>query len=98
MSKVSRIIITEVIDWQGLSLSVTFDSDWSGLGYVAHIEVVTVKPDRAPNPISETGYKSHFLPVNEIESAQELRQYVLAWLEHAAKKSRWQASAQLSLF
>lgn len=98
MSKVSRIIITEVIDWQGLSLSVTFDSDWSGLGYVAHLEVVTVKPDRAPNPISETGYKSHFLPVNEIENAQELRQYVLAWLEHAAKSGRWQASAQLSLF
>jgi hypothetical protein len=62
------------------------------------MEVVTIKPDRAPNPISETGYKSHFLPVNEIENAQELRQYVLAWLEHCAKKSRWQASAQLSLF
>jgi hypothetical protein len=98
MSKVTRIILTEVIDWQGLSLSVTFDSDWSGLGYFAHIEVVTVKPDCAPNPISETGYKSHFLPVNEIENAEELRQYVLAWLEHAAKSGRWQANAQLSLF
>jgi hypothetical protein len=98
MSKVTRIIITEVIDWQGLSLSVTFDSDWSGLGYVAHIEVVTVKPDRAPNPISETGYKSHFLPVNEIGNAHELRQYVLAWLEEASKSADWKASAQLSLF
>ena len=98
MSKVSRIFLTEVIDWQGLSLSVTFDSEWSGLGYVAHMEVVTLKPDRAPNPISETGYKSNFMPVNEIENAQELRQYVLAWLEEEAKGGRWQASAQLSLF
>ena len=47
MSKVTRINITEVIDWQGLSLSVTFDPDWSGLGYFAHMEVVTVKPDRS---------------------------------------------------
>lgn len=97
MSKASHII-TEVIDWQGLSLSVTFDPNWHGLGYVAHMEIVTVKPDRAPNPISETGYKSNFMPVKEIESAEELRRYVLAWLEEEAKGRRWQASAQLSLF
>lgn len=97
MSKVSQII-TEVIDWQGLTLSVTFDPDWNGWGHVAHMEIVTVKPDRAPNPISETGYKSNFVCLNEIENAQELRHYVLAWLEEEAKGSRWQASAQLSLF
>lgn len=98
MSKASRIIIKEVIDWQGLSLSVTFIPDWSGLGYVAHMEIETIKPARAPNPISETGYKSHFLPLNEVENAQELRTYVLAWLTEAAKKTDWKAHAQLSLF
>lgn len=98
MSRIPHVVLTEVIDWQGLSLSVTFDPDWSGLGYIAHLEVTTVKPDRAPNPISETGYKSHFLPLKEIENAEELRQYVLAWLAEAAESADWRANAQLSLF
>ncbi len=98
MSKASHIIITEVIDWQGLSLSVTFSPDWNGWGHVAHMEIETIKPVHAQNPISESGYKSHFLPLNEVENTEELRAYILAWLTEAAKKSDWKAHAQLSLF
>lgn len=98
MDNASRNIITDVIDWQGLSLSVTLDLDWSGLGDIAHLEIATIKPDGAPNPISATGYRSHFLPTDEINNAQELRLFVVAWLERAAKSANWKGPAQLSLF
>lgn len=90
MDNASHFILTEVIDWQGSSLSVAFDPDWSGLGDIAQLEICTIKPDGAPNPISERGYRSHFLPTDEINNAQELRLFVVAWLERAAKSANRQ--------
>lgn len=62
------------------------------------MELETIKPAHAPNPISETGYKSHFPPLKQVENGEELRAYILAWLTAVAKKSDWKAHAQLSLF
>ena len=77
---------------------VTFSPDWNSWGHVADMEIETIKLAYAPNPIAETGYKSHFLPLKEVENGEELQAYILAWLTAAAKKSAWKAHVQLSLF
>lgn len=59
-------------------------------------------PERAPLPITETGYKSHFCDRREIEAAGGPVAYALAWLDMAADSKTWReacaARRQLSLF
>ena len=33
---------------------------------VAHLDITTIEPPRAPLPITETGYRSHFLHPDEV--------------------------------
>jgi hypothetical protein len=68
----------------------------------AHLEVQRVAPEWAMLPITETGYRSHFLPRGTAENAGGPVAYVKAWLEEAAKAPDWKrreaASRQPSLF
>ena len=41
-------------------------------------------------PITETGYKSHFMPMVELEGVESHTTYIAAWLEHAAQSKDWQ--------
>lgn len=96
------------IDWQGITLSVTFVADHSPavrplLGYsMAHIAVRSIRPEGAKLPITETGYRSHFLPLPEVEELGGPLAYVRAWLDHEASRPAWKAQAeaarQLGLF
>ena len=93
---------THNLDWQGLSLSVTYCPDWmpalndTEQGPVAHLEVRS--DDRGPLPITETGYRSRFLPAADVDAASGPVAYVRAWLDHAAKDPAWKERKQLSLF
>ena len=53
-------------------------------------------------PITETGYKSHFIHPKELTLWASPEAFVLDWLNDAAKHPDWQAyrqqSRQLSLF
>lgn len=53
-------IMDHTIQWQGMAVSIRHVANWSGTGF-DHIEVQTILPPRAPLPITETGYRSHFL-------------------------------------
>ncbi|MGC1497063.1 MAG: hypothetical protein WA790_14730 [Sulfitobacter sp.] len=87
------------IHWQGIAIVVRHCSDWAAAFLdVQHIEVVS--ENREALPITETGYKSHFLT-----GADALKEfggcpvaYVTAWLNHAAQSKRWQGQRQLSMF
>jgi hypothetical protein len=46
---------------------------------------------RTPLPISETGYRSVFLPGGTIEDSGGAVQYATQWLEHAAKSPNWKS-------
>jgi hypothetical protein len=68
-----RVILTDVFDWNGISILLSFEPDWLGLAAAgfdepyAHLELQVLSPKGAPLPVSDTGYWSEFLSVGEAE-------------------------------
>lgn len=91
---------TFTVNWQGITLSVAYHPK-SFLSF-AHLEVRSLHPARAPLPITETGYRSHFLDRAEIEAFGGPETYVRAWLDDRAQTPEWrphmERSRQGSLF
>ncbi|MGX5774989.1 hypothetical protein ACWKW0_09380 [Methylorubrum zatmanii] len=79
-----------------MAISIRHVASWAA-GF-DHLEIRTIEPERAPLPITETGYRSHFLHGSELKEHGGALPFVLAWLEHAARTQAWQTSRQLSLF
>ncbi|MEP1932150.1 MAG: hypothetical protein ABJO52_20970 [Nisaea sp.] len=97
-SKASRPYRVHTIVWRGIEIEVRHMRGWvSGMD---HIEVHS--QDREPLPITETGYKSLFIPSADSDITSAPADHVLAWLEHAANSDEWKSTAaeraQLSLF
>jgi len=91
------------IEWQGIALLIKWCPAWLGNDAhysIAHLELIA--DNRTVLPVTETGYRSHFVPREEVEALGGPVAYARAWLDHAAKSSEWQAhkaaSRQLSLF
>ena len=87
---------------QGIEIELTYKPEDFG-GYIAHLEVLSINPERAPLPITETGYLSHFHPVGTVEANDgTLVEQVTAWLDDEAKSKKWKEyvedSRQLCLF
>jgi hypothetical protein len=79
-----------------MRISVRHVPNW-GAGF-DHIEVRSIEPEQAPLPITETGYKSHFIHGEELAEHGGPVSFVTAWLEHEAKSEGWQMQRQMSLF
>jgi hypothetical protein len=58
-----------------------------------HIEVESINPRKAPLPITETGYRSHFMPALELMNAGGPVTFVTAWIEQEAKGKVWSKAA-----
>jgi hypothetical protein len=96
------------LEWKGIVVSVSYEPDWLGLAAKlgeasnVHLEIEVLSPKRAVLPITDTGYRSHFLPRNAVEVAGGPVAYVAAWLDEAAKAPAWkrrqEEGHQLSLF
>lgn len=69
---------------------------------MAHLEVESVKPARAPLPITETGYRSHFINRSSVDHMGGPEAFVEAWIDEMARTPAWReadvASRQLALF
>jgi hypothetical protein len=82
------------IDWRDpvssavIKVRITQSRDYLGQGQ-DHIEVHAVKPAKAPLPISETGYRSHFMTALELINAGGPVVFVTAWLDREAKSKDW---------
>jgi len=46
-------------------------------------------PKNAPLPITETGYRSHFLSHDELECAGGAIRFFLDWIEREAASKQW---------
>ena len=81
--------------WQGIEIEATYSPvKW---GVIAHLEIESVQPARAPLPITETGYKSHFHPCGTVEAnGGDVVAQIVAWLDEAAAKPEWVAHAAKS--
>jgi hypothetical protein len=92
--------------WQGLDIEVRYLPSWSEsferiYGYpMAHLEIQQL--DHSPLPFTETGYKSHFTAMGDIEAAGGPEAYARQWLDWAAQEPAWRiaqvAARQLALF
>ena len=94
------------IEWRGIAIRVSFAANWLNMaarGYgTAHIEVLSIDPDRAPLPMTETGYRSHFTSAETVAAYGGPVAFVQRWLEEEAKSPTWKSyeatSRQFSLF
>lgn len=84
---------THTITWRGVEIEITFTPEKFGM--TDHIELRT--EGRKPLPVTEIGYRSHFMPSRTVDAHGGAVAFVTAWLEHEAKRTRW-SGAQLSLF
>ena len=100
--------LIETLVWDGVTVEVRYDPDWSSLSklgadrQIAHIELQVLEPMGAPLPVTETGYRSHFLPPEEVNVAGGPLAYVRRWLGEEERKPAWRradmARRQLDLF
>lgn len=94
-------VADHIIQWQDMAVSIRHVAHWSGTD-IDHIEVRSITPERAALPITETGYRSHFLHGEDLEAHGGAVAFVTKWLDHEARSAAWQehlrSSAQLSLF
>lgn len=102
-----RSIEVHALHWRGVDIEITFERDWLSIARehdlaASHLTVTAIQPKRAPLPITETGYRSHFLHFEDIDEAGGPVGYVQAWLDSMARSREWLdhegASRQLSLF
>ncbi|MFN7389901.1 hypothetical protein [Brevundimonas sp.] len=102
-----RTIQIDTLQWEGITIEVSYEAEWLGFRRssdmaVAHLQVRSIAPERAPLPITETGYRSHFVHPDEIDRLGGPEFYVTVWLNETARTQKWQDYAskgsQLSLF
>lgn len=75
-----RTITHGTLEWRGILISVTLEKQ----RFVDHLQIETLEPFRAPLPITETGYRSHFISQDVVEQAGGPETYVSDWLEAVA--------------
>lgn len=84
---------THQFSWRGITIEARYDPDWLEHGSTAHLEIRALNPRRAPLPITETGYLSHFHTRGIIEDSYggDVIAAVTEWLDEAAKSTSWKA-------
>lgn len=85
------------LTWEGIAIALTVHDKTYGDAF-RHLELRATEP----LPITETGYRSHFIHKDELALWDSPEAFVLDWLNDAARDPGWQArrmqSRQLSLF
>jgi hypothetical protein len=92
--------------WNGVLVDVRYEPEWLSAkcldDELGHLEVVSVYPEYAAIPITETGYRSHFTLNEEVLAAGGPVAYVEAWLTAESQSKAWrdreQAARQFDLF
>ena len=88
----------ESLTWEDIEIETSY-SPSDIMGY-AHLELRTKNKEKLP--VTETGYRSHFLKQGVVEEAGGPTAFVLAWLDMEANDPMWRrqqaAANQLELF
>lgn len=99
---------THRLEWNGITIDVQYCRAWLDCceqiyGYpLANLTIEAVDPERAPLPITETGFRSHFTRPDEIEVAGGPVAFVRSALDDVAMDPAWlereAIARQMSLF
>ena len=88
---------TLALVWDGRTITVSYQANWLNSGYW-HLELRSEEM----LPVTETGYRSAFVPADVIADASAVEVYILACLNKAADDPAWhrrvEESRQLKLF
>lgn len=79
---------THKLVWRDIACRVRHTPDYLSKGW-SHIEIMVQKPKGAPLPITETGYRSHFLGHDDLERAGGAVRFFLDWIEREAASKQW---------
>ncbi|MES1985904.1 MAG: hypothetical protein V4461_13215 [Pseudomonadota bacterium] len=81
--------------WRGIEIEARY---WSRKwGVTAHLEIESIRPERAPLPITGTGYRSHFHQSGTIEAqGGDVVAQVIAWLDEEAEAPEWRVQVDAS--
>lgn len=55
-----------------------------------HLEIHVVSPRKAAIPLTDTGYRSHFIDANELLAAGGVQSFIQSWLQREAQSKDWQ--------
>jgi len=95
------------IVWHGVTISINYEPRWLNLSDdygldTAHLEIEAIAPERAPLPITETGYRSHFTSARAVVAMGGPVALVRTWLDEEAATPAWRGQAaaarQFTLF
>lgn len=78
---------THTITWQDIPVTIRYNSTWPIAGHTVHLAIESA--NKARLPMTETGYKSHFVSPAEIETYGTAKAYVHAWLNEASHSDDW---------
>ncbi|WP_371229913.1 hypothetical protein [Roseovarius sp. 2305UL8-3] len=88
---------TLTLIWQERRIDVSYEANWLNSGQW-HLELRCSET----LPVTQTGYRSAFIPSDCISDADAIEPYVLAWLDEAAEDPAWlkhvEDSRQFKLF
>lgn len=93
--------------WNGVTISISYEPRWLSLSDdygldTAHLEIEAIAPERAPLPITETGYRSHFTTASAVAAMGGPVALVRTWLDEEAATPAWRqqadAARQFALF
>ena len=85
---------TWTLDWshpvtgETVAISIRHTRDYLVAGS-DHIEIESIKPKRTALPITETGYRSHFIDRQELRLAGGPLQFVKSWLLREERSKEW---------
>lgn len=80
------------LTWRSIEITIVYTPDYGGIPECrySHLEIMSSHP-RRPLPMTETGYKSCFLPVGTVELEGGPVALVTCWLERASQSKEWKA-------
>jgi len=104
-----NIKYTYKLEWRGITIKICFEPDCTGgiytsvYGYpLAHLTLESIEPEKAPLPMTNTGFISDFFAASEMDGYDSTISYVQHWLDETAKSSEWtelqEKSKQMSFF
>jgi len=92
--------------WRTVAITVEHDENWSKAyqdtygSQLTHTNII--RDDGLPLPITETGYRSHFTDIKNLENYDGILDYVKQWLDYESQTKSWKAKEadmnQLKLF